>query len=209
MNPIYHYEIEQRSPEWYAIRLGRLTGSDFHTFLGNSETKKNKLLQKACERITGKSDEERFVTPDIQRGIDLEDEAVFLYEMQTGNDVTKVGFIEYDEWLGTSPDGLVGEDGIIECKAPKDSVFVKQVIEDKIKPEYYTQIQCNLLVSGRKWCDYVAYNKNFDLFIKRFERDEEYIKKILQAKEDSVEQMEKYIDDFNKRLEGVKNGFGI
>lgn len=204
MNPIYHYEIEQRSPEWYAIRLGRLTGSDFHIFLGNSETKKNKLLQKACERITGKSDEEHFISPDMQRGIDLEDEAIFLYEMQTGQDVKKVGFIEYDEWLGTSPDGLVGDDGIIECKAPKDSVFVKQVIEDKIKPEYYTQIQCNLLVSGRKWCDYIAYNKNFDLFIKRFERDEEYIKKILQAKDDSVEQMEKYIDDFYKRLSKTK-----
>ena len=160
MNPIYHYDIEQRSPEWYAIRLGRLTGSDFHTFLGNSETKKNKLLQKACEKITGQVEDEHYVSSDMQRGIDLEDEAVFLYEMQTGNEVKKVGFIELDEFCGCSPDGLVGEDGIIECKAPKDSVFVKQVIEDKIKPEYYTQIQYNLYVSGRKWCDYIAYNKN-------------------------------------------------
>lgn len=202
MNPIYHYEIEQRSPEWITIRRGRLTGSDFHIFMGNSETKKNKLLQKACEKITGKSDDEHFVTPDMQRGIDLEDEAVFLYEMQTGNEVKKVGFIEYDEWLGTSPDGLVNEDGLIECKAPKDSVFVKQVIDDKIKPEYYTQIQCNLLVSDRKWCDYIAYNKNFDLFIKRFERDEDYIKKILEAKNDCVKQIELYIENFKKRLGG-------
>ena len=199
MNPIYHYDIEQRSPEWYAIRLGRLTGSDFHTFLGNSETKKNKLLQKACEKITGKAEDEHYVSSDMQRGIDLEDEAVFLYEMQTGNEVKKVGFIELDEYVGCSPDGLVGEDGMIECKAPKDSVFVKQVIEDKIKPEYYTQIQYNLYVSGRKWCDYVAYNKNFELFIKRFKRDEAYIEKIKFAINECVQVIKENIEKFNKK----------
>lgn len=203
MNPIYHYDIEQRSPEWYAIRLGRLTGSDFHTFLGNSETKKNKLLQKACEKITGKIEEEHYISPDMQRGIDLEDEAVFLYEMQTGKEVKKVGFIELDEFCGCSPDGLVDEDGIVECKAPKDSVFVKQVIEDKIKPEYYTQIQYNLYISDRKWCDYLAYNKNFKLFIKRFERDDEYIEKIKHAKEESVETIKENIEKFNKRILNV------
>lgn len=203
MNPIYHYDIEQRSDEWYAIRCGRLTGSDFHTFMGNSETKKNKLLQKACEKITGKIEDDHYISADMQRGIDLEDEAVFLYEMQSGNEVKKVGFIELDEFVGCSPDGLVGDDGMIECKAPKDSVYLKQVIEDKIKPEYYTQIQYNLYVSGRKWCDYIAYNKNFELFVKRFERDEPYIEKIKVAINECVQVIKENIEKYNKK--GVKN----
>ena len=187
------HNFDQRTDEWYQIRLGKLTGSDFHTFLGNGETKKNKLLQKAAEKITGKSDEEHFVTEDIQRGIDLEDEAILAYEMTSGNNVDKVGFIEENEYVGCSPDGLVGNDGIIEVKCPKQSVFLKQVIDQKIKPEYYTQIQFNLLISGRKWCDYVAYNKNFPLFIKRFEIDTDAREKIVKAIKECTGKIKEFI----------------
>lgn len=187
------HNFDQRTDEWYQIRLGKLTGSDFHTFLGNGETKKNKLLQKAAEKITGKSDEEHFVTEDIQRGIDLEDEAILAYEMTSGNNVDKVGFIEENEYVGCSPDGLVGDDGIIEVKCPKQSVFLKQVIDQKIKPEYYTQIQFNLLISGRKWCDYIAYNKNFPLFIKRFEIDTDAREKIVKAIEECTGKIKEFI----------------
>ena len=193
------HNFDQRTDEWYQIRLGRLTGSDFHTFLGNSETKKNKLLQKAAEKITGESDEEHILTEDIQRGIDLEDEAILMYEMQTGNTVDKVGFIEKDEFSGCSPDGLVGTDGIIEVKCPKQSVFLKQVVEDKIKPEYYTQIQYNLFISGRKWCDYIAYNKKFPLFIKRFDIDKETFEKIEKTLNECTEKIKEFISSYKKR----------
>ena len=193
------HNFDQRTDEWYQIRLGRLTGSDFHTFLGSSETKKNKLLQKAAEKITGESDEEHIITEDIQRGIDLEDEAILMYEMQTGNTVDKVGFIERDEFSGCSPDGLVGEEGIIEVKCPKQSVFLKQVVEDKIKPEYYTQIQYNLFISGRKWCDYIAYNKKFPLFIKRFNVDKEVFEKIEKALNECTEKIKEFISSYEKR----------
>ena len=193
------HNFDQRSDEWYSIRLGRLTGSDFHTFLGNSETKKNKLLQKAAEKITGKSDEERIISEDIQRGVDLEDEAILTYEMTTGNIVDKVGFIESNEYVGCSPDGLVGNDGIIEVKCPKQSIFLKQVVEEKIKPEYYTQIQFNLLISGRKWCDYIAYNKNFPLFIKRFEIDEEVRDKIIKALEECTNKIKEIVESYKQK----------
>lgn len=193
------HNFDQRTEEWYQIRLGRLTGSDFHTFLGASETKKNKLLQKAAEKITGESDEEHIITEDIKRGIDLEDEAILMYEMQTGNTVDKVGFIERDEFSGCSPDGLVGEEGIIEVKCPKQSVFLKQVVEDKIKPEYYTQIQYNLFISGRKWCDYIAYNKKFPLFIKRFTVDKEVFEKIEKALNECTEKIKEFISSYEKR----------
>lgn len=193
------HNFDQRTDEWYNIRLGKLTGSDFHTFLGNGETKKNKLLQKAAEKITGKSDDDHFVTEDIQRGIDLEDEAILAYEMTTGNSVDKVGFIEENDFVGCSPDGLVGADGIIEVKCPKQSVFLKQVIDQKIKPEYYTQIQFNLLISGRKWCDYIAYNKNFPLFIKRFEIDTEAREKIVNAIEECTNKIKEFISSYKKR----------
>lgn len=176
------HNFAQRTPEWYAVRLGRFTGSDFHTMLGKSEARNRILLEKTAERLTGRpADKNDFINADMQRGIEKEGEALLLYELHTGNDVQTVGFVELDEYTGCSPDGLVGDDGMIEIKCPKDSVFVAQIISGKIKPEYVTQIQFNLYVTGRQWCDYIAYNENFDLHIKRFFRDEEKIEEIKAA----------------------------
>ena len=196
------HNFEQRTEEWYKVRLAKFTGSDFHSFMGNSETKKRLLLEKVAEKITGKSESVELKSADIQRGVEQEDIARINYEMETGNTVIQVGFIELDEWTGCSPDGLVGDDGIIEIKCPRATTFVKHLMDDSIEPQYYTQIQFNLMVSGRKWCDFVRYNENFDLYIKRVEADKEYQKKIRKVLDECIEEVKNNIEKLKKR--GVK-----
>lgn len=177
------YDFEQKSEEWFNIRLGKFTGSNFHIFFGNSKTKETELYKKAAERITKtRSDSDNFSNVHIERGIELESEARSMYELETMSNVKEVGFIKLDEFCGCSPDGLVDADGMIEIKCKDNHTFLKQIIREEkaIEPIYRTQIQFNLYVSGRKWCDYVCYNPNFKqaLYIKRIDRDEEYIQKI-------------------------------
>lgn len=195
------YNFEQRTEDWYKVRLGKLTGSDFYTFMGKSETRKRRIIEKATERITGlPSDVEKYESADMQRGRMLEDEAILVYEMIKGVNVEKVGFVEYNDYAGCSPDGLVGEDGIIECKAPKNSVFVKQVVTGEIDPVYYAQMQYNLFITERKWCDYIAYNVNFEPYIVRFEKDKEYQGKIVESLERSISEIDEVVNKYKERI---------
>lgn len=197
------YTFDQRTDDWMNVRLGKLTGSDFHTMLGNSETKKRKILLKAIERIFGKSDEVQYTNADMQRGVELEEYAILLYEMQSQNIVDKVGFVELNDYVGCSPDGLIGNDGMIEVKCPCMAVYMKQVLDDKIKPEYYTQIQFNLWVTGRKWCDYVMYNENVPLYIKRIPADAEYQQKIANAVTECISAIDEIVKQYKERKQNV------
>ena len=192
------YTFDQRTDEWQKVRLGKLTGSDFHTMLGNSETKKRKLLLKAIERIFGKSDEVQYTNADMQRGVELEEYAILMYEMEHHQSVEKVGFVEKDDYVGCSPDGFVGDDGMIEVKCPCMAVYMKQVLDDKIKAEYYTQIQFNLWVTGRKWCDYVMYNENMPLYVKKIPADAEYQQKIANAVIECINAIDDIIKQYEK-----------
>lgn len=195
-----HLDTGEANPDWLSLRAGKFTGSDFIVMLGNSETKRKMILEKATEHILGKPcNKDKFLSADMIRGIELEDEARELYIIETFNEVEQVGFIQRDEYSGCSPDGLVEEDGLIEIKCPKDTVFVEQSISGKIKLDYYAQMQYNMFITGRKWCDYVAYNENFPLLIRRYERDEEYIKKIEIALEDGIQQVKNIISAFKKK----------
>ena len=198
-NIAQHLESGEANPDWLALRAGKFTGSEFHIMLGNGETKRKLILEKATEHIIGKPcNKTRFQTADMLRGIELESTARLLYCEETFNEVVEVGFVEKDEFSGASPDGLVGDDGLIEIKCPTDTIFVEQSVSGKIKSEYYTQIQYALYITGREWCDYVAYNENFPLLIRRYERDEEFIKKIKESLQDGIIKVKDIISNFNK-----------
>lgn len=193
-----HLEDGTANPDWLALRAGKFSGSEAAILLSKGETKRKLILEKATEHIIGKPcNKNKFLTDDMARGIMLEPMARELYIETTFNDVVEVGFIERDDFSGCSPDGLVGADGMIEIKSPKDTVFVEQKISDKIKLDYYLQMQYNMFISGRKWCDYVAYNENFPLLIKRYERDEECIKQIETSLQDGIDKVKEIINKFN------------
>lgn len=205
----YKYKIQQRSPEWYEARLGRFTASDFHTFLGNSTTKTDMLWEKVAERLFHDSDASDYTSFAMERGVLLEPEARKLYTIATGNKVKEVGIVypdgDYADWAACSPDGLVGKEGLIEIKCPlaKNYLHWTKPTEDGrevdyIKPEYKTQVQFNLLVTERQWCDFVYYHPRSGIAIMRIERDEKHIGKITAALDWCIE--------FVKQQIGEKDG---
>lgn len=169
----------QGSPEWFEARLGKLTGSEAQAISANGAGLKTLVNKLVAERLTGKS-EQGYTNADMERGKELEDEARNAYELETGNTVTKVGFCKLDDDVGSSPDGLINDDGGIEIKCFKDSSFVDYMFTGKVDTAYEWQCQFNLFVTGRKFWEYVVYNPNFkkSLIIKRINRDEQAIEKI-------------------------------
>ena len=207
----YNYKITQRSPEWLAARLGRFTASDFHTFLGDSKTKVDMLWEKVAERTFHDSDNEGFTTFAMERGTILESEARRVYTIATGDKVKEVGIVypddddEYADWIASSPDGLVGKDGMIEIKCPLAKNFLQWTTPTEtgrdvnyIKPEYKTQVQFNLMVTGRDWCDFCYYHPRGGVAITRIPRDEEHITRIMNALDECI--------DFVKQKTGDTDG---
>jgi len=180
-------DIHQRSEEWYNIRLGRVGGSESSVLSvkGKSESGLGAaaftlLYEKAYELIQEEPVKENIVTFAMQRGMDLEPEAIYEYEMAKMVKVDQVGYILNSDYkyAGYSPDGLVGEDGLIEVKCPGNSEFMRQIITNEIPKQYFCQMQWGMFISGRKWCDYVVYNPDYHkspLYIDRVDRIEKTI----------------------------------
>lgn len=200
--PTYHYDMIQQTDEWYAAKLGMFSGSDFHTFLGNSKTKEDKLWEKIAERRYQDSDKEEMGSFYTERGNVLEPEARRLYSAVYETEVKEVGLVEDNEYFPgyvvCSPDGLVGEDGIIEIKSLVAKFFT-QYTEGKhkddfyISPQYKTQVQFNLFVTQRKWCDFIYYHPRGGLRVQRIERDEKAIEEIKNALTECVKFVEEHL----------------
>jgi hypothetical protein len=162
-------DAEQRSPEWFAARAGRATGSnaDCVTAKGktaNAEavTRRDYRVRLAVERIVGKSQEDDFLTTDMRRGIDLEPEAILSYEALTGNLARRTGFlISNDQMSGCSLDFDIGDfEGFAELKCPKPAIHIEYIKANRVPPTYVKQITHNFLVTGAKWVDFVSYNRD-------------------------------------------------
>lgn len=189
------YIVEQRSPEWFNLRIGKFTASTFkNLFAGsNTQTYKNEIYRVVFERLTKKSPE-NVVTEYMQRGTELEPEARSVYELETGNNVKEPGFFELNEWIGASPDGLIREDGLIEIKCPKYSTMIEYMIKNKVPSEYIWQIQGQLWVTERKWCDFVAYHPDLPILIIRVLRDENKIKELELAVNQAISEVKKILE---------------
>lgn len=173
------YNCQQRSEEWHRLRCGKITASEFHILFGNSWGKHNLLMQKAFERMTGKLQGPRIWTEDIQRGIDLEPQAIALYEQIKNVKVQTVGFVEYNNTVGSSPDGLIGTNGGFEGKCPKYENFYRKCEKKYIEPGHRTQCHVNMFVTDREWWDYMMYCAGEEPYIERIYRDEKIDKKII------------------------------
>lgn len=185
-------EMEQGSEEWREARKGRITASHAQAIGSNG-----KGLETYIEKYAINT--ERYTSEDMERGNELEDTARKLYELETGNEVKQVGFIERDEYVGCSPDGLIGENGGIEIKCLNDKNHFHLSITEKIEKKHLWQIQMNLLITGRKWWDYVAFNPNLpkELVIIRIEPDKEMQEKL----EEGIERGTKLINAIKQKYE--------
>ena len=163
---IIHNEIKQGSKEWYDIKKLKFTASHASTILARGRGVQTLIKQMLAEYYSSGNYEEysdKYKNSNIQRGKEYEAKARAVYELETGNKVQQVGFIETDEFEGCSPDGLVNEDGLLEIKNPNDNRFLQLILDEKIDKEYLDQMQMQMYVSKRAWCDYYIKRIHADL----------------------------------------------
>lgn len=174
-----HPQMTQRSEEWFAQRCGMVTASAIGRNLmtptgkvANNDTSRAFVATMAAERVTGHV-EQTFTNDDMWRGIEMEPIARDLYS-ELHAPAVEVGFMVRDFGdgrLGYSPDGLVGDDGLIEIKAPRQKGHLTTILADAVPSYYMAQCQAGLLVSGREWLDFISYCAGMPMFVKRVHPD--------------------------------------
>ena len=190
--------IQQGSPEWHDARKLKMTASKAQA-IGNSGAGLKTLILELCTDYLSSKEKENFSNSHTERGNALEDEARTVYELETRNTVLQVGFCVYDNYVGCSPDGFVGEDGLLEIKCPDDKAFLSYIYDRKIKSEYLWQMQMQMLICGRKWCDFVVYNNNFErkFFCTRIGFDESMSDKLLAGFIEGKTMIKDVLDKYN------------
>lgn len=173
------HNFEQGTPEWFAVRVGKMTASHA-TAIGNAGKGLDTYIHKMMAEYYSSGEKVEFGSKDTERGNELEPIARAVYEFEKGVTVDVVGFVELNEFVGCSPDGLVGEDGGVEIKSPSDETYLKYLLygNDAIESDYIWQVQMNLLITGRSWWDLIIYNPNFkkSMLVYRILPDQEKFK---------------------------------
>lgn len=182
-------ELEQGSDQWLAARCGIVTASVVGKLITDKTIKpasnpESRALtaQLAIERFS-RWTEPSYVNFDMQRGLDDEPRARDKYAEHYAP-VTEVGFMTENKWgftIGYSPDGLVGDDGLIEIKSRRQKTQLTTVLADCPPAENMAQLQCGLLVTGRKWIDYVSYCGGLPLYVKRVYPQQKWFDTIIDA----------------------------
>lgn len=173
--------------------------------VADNETSRSLMLTLAGERLTGRVDPVR-VTPDMWRGTEEEPIARAFYETAKGVTVDEVGFMVREDdgvRLGYSPDGQVGDDGLIEIKSRLQKKHVQTVLDDAVPVENMAQIMAGLFVSGREWCDYVSFSAGMEFWTKRVEPDPIWFGAIARAAAWAEGRIAGYVDTYRARTEGL------
>ena len=177
---------EQRTEDWFSARLGKVTASSLYKVLAKTKTgygadRGNYMTQLVLERVTG-SKAESYTNASMQWGIDQEPFARAAYEASRGVMVDEVGFIPHPtiEAAGASPDGLVGDDGMVEIKCPDSKTALECWLSDTpVEGKYFAQMQWQMRCADRSWCDYVVFDPRMpakaQLFVTRVMRDDEWL----------------------------------
>ena len=201
--------MEQRTEEWFAARLGKVTASKVSAVLAkkDSATRSDYLTDLVLERLTNKQ-QEFYQNDAMQWGTDTEPQARMAYEAFKGVLVDEMGFIDHHsiQYFGCSPDGVVDKDGLVEIKCPNSKTHLSTLLNGKIPTKYIPQVQTQMAVMNRQWCDFVSFDprlpEDLQLFVVRVNRDNEYIAKL-------EEEVVVFLDEVNEtvnKLKGLKDG---
>ena len=203
--------MDQGSDEWFAIRIGKVTASRVADILaktksGYSTSRDNYMAQLVCERLTNQKGES-FTNAAMQHGTETEPLARAAYEALKDVLVDEVGFVPHPsiKMAGASPDGFVGQDGLLEIKCPNTATHIDTLLSESVPTKYFTQMQFQMACTGREWCDFVSFDnrlpEELQLFVKRVPRDDVYIRLI----EAEIVQFIAELDDKINKLMKVKN----
>jgi len=175
--PVFHNDIEQRSPEWYALRAGIPTASEFSKIVTSkgepSKSAATYALTLAAEMYSGKPLDDAWAgNAHTERGRELEAEALSLYELRHGCDVAPTGFVTSDDGdMGCSPDGMVSDDGMAEVKCLKAENHIKAILyyqkNGRCPTDYVQQTQGQMMICERQWCDLIFYHPDLPLLVIR------------------------------------------
>ena len=157
-------EIIQGSPEWFAARCGKVTASRIADLSAQTKTgwgagRANYMAQLIADRLTGNV-AESFSNAAMQWGTDTEPLARSAYAFFKDATIQEVGFVDHPTipMSGASPDGLVGENGLVEIKCPNTSTHIETLLNSKIPAKYIKQMQWQMACTGREWCDFVSFD---------------------------------------------------
>lgn len=204
-------ELTQGSSEWLQARLGRVTASRVADVIAKTKTgwgasRANYMAELIAERLTGVPGEQ-YISPAMKWGTETEPEARAAYSFYADLDVTEVGFVEHPRipMTGASPDGLVGDDGMVEFKCPNTSTHIDTLLGDPIPAKYLTQMQWQMACTGRAWCDFVSYDPrlpaSMKLFVQRVPRGNA-----------TIADLEKLVTEFlvelDQKVNALKGRFG-
>jgi len=202
--------MEQRSEEWFAARCGSLGASQLNEALATTkngwgasrENIKNRII---AERLTG-TPTESFANAAMQWGVDQEDNARKAYEAHTGTFVDEMGIAFHPVLKHThaSPDGLVGDDGLLEIKCPNTTTHIETLKSQKVPSKYMNQMLWQMRCVDRQWCDYVSFDprlpQHLQLFVKRVERDDAAIAELEAKVAEFLTEVEKEIERLNEEF---------
>jgi putative phage-type endonuclease len=203
--------MEQRSEEWFAERRGKVTASRIGDILNTirsgawAASRKHYAAQLVSERLSDKNPEP-YTNEWIEWGIEQEAPAKEAYTKATGNAVDEVGFINHPTIAsaGASPDGLIGEDGLLEIKCPATATHIERLLNEEIPESYMLQMLWQMACSGRKYVDFVSFDprlpEDMQLFIKRIERDDVEIARV-------ENEVRLFIEEVNELVLALENKF--
>ena len=208
----YHNNLIQGTQAWLDARGGILTASNLNNIItpaklayAKNDKARSHVLELAAQRVTGFV-EPQFETYAMARGHEDEIYAREMYQLETKTEVQEVGFITQHFGggltLGYSPDGLVGEYGLIEIKSRCQKYQMRTIAEGVAPIEYMLQMQTGMLVSGRKWCDFVSYCQGMPIFVVRVMADANYAEAIINAAIAMECDITAIIDAYNKNAAG-------
>ncbi len=174
-------EIIQGSPEWHAARIGKVTASRVADVVAKTKSgwgagRKNYMAELIAERLTGTA-ADHFTNAAMQWGTDTEPQARAAYEFFRDATVVEIGLADHPTvpMCAASPDGLVGDDGMIEIKCPNTATHIETLLSKKISGKYLTQMQWQMACTGRAWCDFASFDprmpESLRLFVQRVDRD--------------------------------------
>ena len=201
--------MEQRTTEWHTARLGKVTASRVADVIAKTKTgygasRANLMADLIVERLTGQP-ASTFSNAHMEWGTEQEPHARAAYSARTGELVEEVGFVDHPSVAnsGASPDGLVGDEGLVEFKCPATSTHLDTLLAAEVPSKYIPQMQWQMACTGRKYCDFCSYDprlpEHLRMFVQRVERNDEYIKML----ETEVTKFLAELDEKLKQLEKV------
>ncbi len=201
----------QRTDEWFAARLGRVTASRVADVVAKTKTgwgasRATYMGELIAERLTGVA-AEKYVNAAMNWGTETEEQARAAYAFHKDAEVVEVGFIPHPRIVmsGASPDGMIGDDGLVELKCPNTSGHIEVLLGQTIPNKYLLQMQWQIACTERKWCDFVSFDprlpESMSLFVQRVPRDDKLITELEKHVADFLTELDAKIAQLSERYE--------